>query len=152
MAVYYTEENLRNAVKDSICWSDVCRELNITICSHNFKKARERCSTGNIDYSHFNLSKAYRKNKKNWIEKEVYCNNSTFPRAQLRRKVLADKWLPYKCNDCGIEALWNNKPLTLEIEHKNGNNTDHNKENLTWLCPNCHSQTPTFRNNRNRRA
>jgi len=151
MAVYYTDQDLELAVKNSICWSDVCRELNITICTHNFKKAKERCHNKGISYDHFSLSKAYRKNKKNWTEDEVYCKDSTFPRAQLRRRILSDKWLNYRCRDCGNNGLWNDKGLTLEIEHINGNNCDHSKENLTWLCPNCHSQTTTYRNSKNRR-
>ena len=50
----------------------------------------------------------------------------------------------YECSQCGISE-WNNKPLTLELEHKNGNNRDNRVENLCLICPNCHSQTDTFR-------
>lgn len=151
MSAYYTENQLKQAVKNSICWSDVCRYLNITICTHNFKKARIKCDNLSISYEHFDLGKAYRKNKKNWTDSDVYCKDSMFPRAQLRRRVLKDGWLIYKCRDCKISNMWNGRSLTLEIEHVNGINNDHRKENLAWLCPNCHSQTSTYRNNRNRR-
>ena len=40
--------------------------------------------------------------------------------------------------------LWNGKPLTLQLHHINGNNRDNRLENLTFLCPNCHSQTDNF--------
>ena len=34
--------------------------------------------------------------------------------------------------------------LTLQLDHINGINNDNRKENLRFLCPNCHSQTNTF--------
>lgn len=48
-----------------------------------------------------------------------------------------------KCESCGITD-WNNKPLTMHIDHVNGNRTDNRFENLKVLCPNCHSLTETF--------
>lgn len=48
-----------------------------------------------------------------------------------------------KCAECGISD-WNNKPLTLQLEHKDGNSENNKPENLCLLCPNCHSQTPTY--------
>jgi len=50
-----------------------------------------------------------------------------------------------KCEWCEI-TQWRNLPITLELDHINGNNSDHRLENLRVLCPNCHSQTDTFRN------
>ena len=37
-----------------------------------------------------------------------------------------------------------NSKLTLQLDHINGINNDNRKENLRFLCPNCHSQTDTF--------
>lgn len=49
------------------------------------------------------------------------------------------------CEECGQGNIWNGKPLVLELEHINGDNTDHRLANLKILCMHCHSQTPTFR-------
>ena len=38
------------------------------------------------------------------------------------------------------------KKIVLELDHINGNHFDESEDNLRYLCPNCHSQTPTFRN------
>lgn len=57
------------------------------------------------------------------------------------------RWLTEKkscCWRCGI-AEWNNQPITLEVEHKDGNSANNVCENLELLCPNCHSQTPTYK-------
>lgn len=146
----YSIEMLTEAVNQSQCWSDVCRQLNVTICTFNFKRAQKLCGEHNISYEHFDIKKTFRRGKKNWNAEEVYCAKSTFPRCYLRQRVLADKFLPYRCNSCGNEGEWRGQLLTLEIEHINGINDDNQKHNLTWLCPNCHSQTPTFRNRKNR--
>lgn len=50
-----------------------------------------------------------------------------------------------KCSCCGITE-WQNKRVVFEIEHKDGNSENNELENLCLLCPNCHSQTPTYKN------
>lgn len=50
-----------------------------------------------------------------------------------------------KCAHCGITEH-NGKPLVLELEHKDGDSDNNRPENLECLCPNCHSQTPTYKN------
>ena len=146
----YSVSQLSEAISKSICWSDVCRNLNITICSVNFKRIQKLCREHNLNIEHFSLKRAFRRNKKNWESVDIYCLNSTFPRAQLRKKVLDDNYMPYVCAGCHNGGIWRDFKLTLEIEHKNGINDDHRKENLEWLCPNCHSQTSTYRNKTNR--
>ena len=49
-----------------------------------------------------------------------------------------------RCNHCGL-SHWRNEPLVLEIEHKDGNHMNDNRDNLEALCPNCHSLTHTWR-------
>jgi len=49
-----------------------------------------------------------------------------------------------KCCKCGIDS-WMNEPISLEIEHKDGDSSNNKEENLELLCPNCHSQTPTYK-------
>jgi len=48
------------------------------------------------------------------------------------------------CNICNINEWLGNK-IVLELDHIDGNSKNDEISNLRMLCPNCHSQTPTFR-------
>ena len=65
-------------------------------------------------------------------------------RRGVRERILKEGWLDYKCDECDIKD-YNGKPLSFELDHINGKRDDHRLENLRFLCPNCHSQTKTFR-------
>jgi predicted RNA-binding Zn-ribbon protein involved in translation (DUF1610 family) len=57
---------------------------------------------------------------------------------RLRRAMLKTNF-EYKCNECGVFE-WNGKPLLLEIHHKDEDCMNNVKNNLEFVCPNCHSQ------------
>jgi hypothetical protein len=65
----------------------------------------------------------------------------------MRRLILENKVFPHICNKCGIDK-WLGEDIILEIEHKDGDRKNNSKSNLELLCPNCHSQTKTYRKNR----
>lgn len=48
------------------------------------------------------------------------------------------------CAICGLGPVWNNAPLVLQLDHKDGNSDNNHPDNLRLICPNCHTQTPTF--------
>lgn len=52
----------------------------------------------------------------------------------------------HHCVECGIGNEYNGKPLSLHIDHIDGNSDNNFPNNLRTLCPNCHSQTETFGN------
>lgn len=79
-----------------------------------------------------------------WTQELIFCLNSKFPKGHLSKQVIKYSWMEYKCALCDLLPIWNFKELKLQIDHINGINNDHRKENLRWLCPNCHSQTETF--------
>lgn len=50
----------------------------------------------------------------------------------------------YACARCGNEATWLGEPLTLDVDHIDGDLHNNTLENLRFLCPNCHRLTPNF--------
>lgn len=49
-----------------------------------------------------------------------------------------------RCTKCGVGPEWEDEPLALQVDHKDGNVFNSVLENLRLLCPNCHSQTETY--------
>lgn len=85
--------------------------------------------------------KSNQKAKENSFKK-AFIKDSTYSTSFIKAKFIEKR--NYECNICGISE-WNNSPIVLELNHINGDNRDNRWENLRLLCPNCHSQTGTFR-------
>jgi hypothetical protein len=64
--------------------------------------------------------------------------------AGLLRRALRDCGVPERCEHCGTAAEWRGRPMTLEVDHVNGDWSDDRLENLRLLCPNCHAVTATW--------
>lgn len=76
---------------------------------------------------------------------KVLIENSTYARVCLKKRILVEKLIPYHCACCGIEPVWNGKPMPLILDHINGINNDNRLENLRFVCSNCDSQLDTYK-------
>jgi 5-methylcytosine-specific restriction endonuclease McrA len=71
-------------------------------------------------------------------------------RNHLKLRLLEAGLLSQRCERCGISE-WRGAAISLELHHINGDGNDNRLENLTLLCPNCHSQTDSW-GGRNKRV
>lgn len=62
----------------------------------------------------------------------------------LNRIIKEFNLIEYKCSECEI-IQWNNKKITFELDHIDGDSANCKLINLRYLCPNCHSQTSTYK-------
>lgn len=74
--------------------------------------------------------------KENWINGTL---TKHIDRDTIRRYLSEDRG--YKCEVCGISD-WQDKKITLHVDHTNGDPSNSSPENVRLICPNCHSQTP----------
>ena len=61
--------------------------------------------------------------------------------SRLRKRLIDEGYKKNICEGCGINE-WMGEILSLELHHKDGNHLNNHLENLSILCPNCHSLTP----------
>ncbi len=144
----YSEEDFRKAVKESDSIAQVLRKLGIKPHGGNYWSAKKKIKLLQISTSHF-VGQSHLKGKTHtWAKKtpleEIMVEDSLFSTSTLKNRLLEENVLENKCDWCGINE-WRGRGLKCEMDHINGKNTDHRRENLRMLCPNCHSQTETFR-------
>lgn len=132
---------MKTIVPDCLCMSDVIRAVGLQPRGQNEKTIKRWIKKLNIDTSHFDISAAKARGS---IKNNIFVENSSAANSVVKRKVLRGNLIPYECSKCGLKDGWQGMPLNLQLDHKNGINNDHRLENLRFLCPNCHSQTPTW--------
>lgn len=65
------------------------------------------------------------------------------PQGARLKRALLELGVPHVCAGCGLAPEWRGKTLTLQVDHIDGNWRDSRRENLRFMCPNCHSQEST---------
>lgn len=140
-----SDEDFRQSVKESHNWTQLLHKFGKTNYG-NVKTIKKRVEEDGIDTSHFVGSAANKKGIRKFTNDEILIINSPYRNnGSLKRRLLRDGLMKYECVNCGNTGVWKGKPLTLELDHINGDDQDNRLTNLRILCPNCHSQTDTFR-------
>lgn len=69
-----------------------------------------------------------------------------YPTYKLKLRMINEGLLEDKCEQCGWhEKVAGAKYTPCELHHKDGDSHNHKRENLSLICPNCHSLTATYR-------
>ena len=141
----WDEENLKIAINKSTCKSDILRNLNLSTNSGNFQTLERYVKKYNLNISHIIYDKS-RDNKfsNKYDNDEIFIEHSPMSTKNIKNRIIKQNLIEYKCSDCGLTNIWNDKNLNLQLDHINGINDDNRLENLRFLCPNCHSQTDTY--------
>lgn len=138
----YTRECLEEVVKESASVSEVLRRLGIVVAGGSHSWISGKIKALGLDTSHFVNGNKYPPHKKKSSE-EVLLDVGKNVHAHLLRRLMVEVGITEKCSGCGIAGEWNGQPIVLEVDHIDGKHCNNNKENLRFLCPNCHSQTVT---------
>jgi hypothetical protein len=118
--------------------------------SESLKKSEKHKQSQINKVKFIDYKKIAEKSKETWNKRILNADFETLSYERLRKRIKLEQ--NNKCNLCGLDS-WNGKSLTLELEHKDGDHHNNERNNLECLCPNCHSQTDTWRgkNKRNKR-
>lgn len=121
-------------------------KLGLNLHGGNHKTLRKLVIDESLDISHFKLTitpefKAPARSLESVLQLNTYYNS-----ADLRKRLIKEGLLELRCytKNCIITTEWLGLPVTLQLDHINGDHFDNRLENLRILCPMCHSQTRTF--------
>lgn len=132
--------------RNSRSWSNEDKKKKST-SAKNSNKLKNQLESIRTDEIYEKISKTKKEKRKKQILESDYKDLSF---ESLRFRILYEQ--ENKCNKCGLDK-WLGQDIVLELEHKDGNNKNNNRDNLEMICPNCHSLTETWRgrNKRERR-
>lgn len=134
-------EDFIKYVNESDTYTDVLKKCGYKNFG-NAKTVKKRIILLNLSTEHFVKYKLPTTSKR--LLESILIENIHLNSTDLKKRLIKELNWEYKCAECGISE-WNNKKISLELDHINGIHTDNRIENLRLQCPNCHSQTPTFR-------
>ena len=147
----YTKEVLAPVVAESLSVAEVLLKLGLKITGGSQTNIALYIRQYGLDTSHFlgkgsNRGKQHRggPDKKSPEEILVKVERLRPETVHRLRRAMIEGGIPYECAGCGNVGEWRGKPLGLQIDHINGDRMDNRRENLRFLCPNCHAQTPNF--------
>lgn len=146
------KKKLLAIVKKSASHNEVLKAYNMNVSGASLKILKNYLTTFNINIDHFAhfqkiklINKFLNKRKK----QNIFCKNSKIDKKTIKKEIIKNNLIPYLCSTLKCPTneskYWFGIKLTLEMEHINGDRYDNRLENLTFLCPNCHSQTETWR-------
>lgn len=149
----WTDADLEAAVMASSSLAQVIGRLGLRVAGGNYATVRRAIENAGFDTSHFGgqaWSKGKARGPRRPLE-DYLSNRHPISSHQLKLRLIREGVLAAKCNRCGGAEWWGH-PMPLELEHRDGDSSNNQLENLELLCPNCHAQTPTYRSRNRKRA
>lgn len=147
MARRYSAELLSEAAQASTSFAGVLRYLGLRQAGGTQSHIARRMRQLGIDTSHF-TGQAHWKGRpgpRRRGAREILVvrpDGSLREKSPALRRALIEAGRRYVCEHCGLDPA--EVPLTLHVDHVNGDWLDNRADNLRFLCPNCHAQTPTY--------
>ena len=147
------KETIQDAVIQSKSIRNVLLILGLNISSGGSYRVLYRLiKEYNIDTSHFTgmlWSKGTQVALKVPLE-DYLSNKKKIQSWKLRNRLLREFIFPHECSVCH-NTTWNDKPIPIELDHKDGNKYNNNLDNLRLICPNCHAQTHNYKSKNSKR-
>jgi hypothetical protein len=149
----YGEAEARQAVAESLCYSEVLRRLGMRPAGGNHALLRKWVDEiWKIPTDHFDGGASVRRTWKTAKPlEEVLVRNSTYSRNKLKERLFNDGLKQRRCEMCGQDERWHGRWMSLIIDHINGVPDDNRLQNLRIVCPNCAATLDTHCGRKNKK-
>ena len=144
----WTDVQLRGAVAANKSVAGVLRELGFRAAGGNYAQVQERIAELELDRTHW-TGQAHLRGKQNAHAprrplEAILRKGARYQSNKLRKRLLREGLLEPQCSSCGGRE-WLGRAIPLELDHKDGDASNNELENLRLICPNCHALTDTYR-------
>lgn len=136
----YKKEQLESIVKFSKSWNEVCVKLGLLPKGGSQSYIKKIAVQFEIDFTHF-PGQSHNKGKtssKRTTAEDYLKSSQSVTSHRLKSKLIRDGLKKEKCELCGLSE-WYGEKLPVELDHKDGDHSNNELNNLQILCPNCHS-------------
>lgn len=150
------KETLQQYISESQTIGQILKKFGLENRGHNPRTLKKRIQEESLDISHitqFKFGGGWNKGTSGILKKKMSKENALTKiftsnyqgGSSVKKYIRYYNLIPEVCGECNLGKEWNKKPITLELDHIDGDSSNNQLANLRWLCPNCHSQTDTFR-------
>lgn len=139
MSPLHNRNALELAIQNSSSIREILRYLGLSASGDAYKQVRKWAGTHDLE-----LPKSFRPAYKRMTLEDKLQKGVPVKSSTLLVELVAAGLKKNQCEKCGQDNLWHGEPLTLHLDHIDGDHDNNLIENLRILCPHCHQQTPTF--------
>lgn len=147
-SVKYTKEFLEPVILNNTTMRGVLDELHLKYSGGNYSYIKKLCVLFDISREHFTGKPTKEVASRPTITKEMFVSSYLIKGTDLKGHTTLKRLISFslrerKCEECGLDS-WRGKPIPLEIDHIDGDHFNNEISNIRIICPNCHTQTPTY--------
>ena len=131
----YSDNDIIELAKEVKSIRQLLFKLSLIPAGGNYANLKRNLQRLNVDTSHWT--------GQGWSKGQQLKDWSSYTTiVAVKKHLIATRG--YSCESCSL-SHWLGSSLSLELDHIDGDRTHNEPTNLRILCPNCHSQTPTWR-------
>ena len=138
----YSQEQFVEAWNSSTYYTEVNEKLSLNKSGGSLRIIKETAKQLGLSFEKYN-AQVTRTPRKFTLEEILVANSTYKSTTNLKERLFKERIKEERCERCGLNE-WLGEKLLMTLDHIDGDNRNNLIENLRILCPNCHSQTPTW--------
>jgi hypothetical protein len=115
----YVRSELTTIVAGCNSHREVLLKLNRNESGSSYKVLKRLITEWDIDISHFKVKYEKMFGHKRYDNNEMFIENSIVSRSCIKKRIIDNNLLDYKCIKCGNPGIWMGEKIVLVLDHIN---------------------------------